>query len=189
MAETAKNFWHTVPGMITAVAALVTAIGGLLGILIQNDVIGWGRDNPQPSTEQVATSTPGEGDPGRAVPEETVSAPTDTSDPIPWDQATADLVRQDGTSTTVKATTVGLTCDTGSLYFENGQEIGLDIVRTIQFDAIYTDSGSADGVVTLLDGRELTDSIKTRNCPVLAQNDLGRVEIGLADMQRIEFQR
>lgn len=43
-AETTKGLWHKAPGMITAAAALITAIDGLLGILIQNDAIGWGRD-------------------------------------------------------------------------------------------------------------------------------------------------
>lgn len=189
MAETAKGFWHTVPGMITAVAALITAIGGLLGILIQNDVIGWGRDDQQLSVPQDSAGTPGGGNADRPAPETTASPPTDAQDLIPWDRATADLVRQDGTSTTVKATTVGLACDRERLHFENGQEIGLEIVRSIQFDAIYTDSSSADGVVTLLDGRELTDPIHTWNCPVLAQNELGRVDIPLENIRRIEFHR
>ncbi len=189
VAETAKGFWHTAPGMITAVAALVTAIGGLLGILIQNDVIGWDRDDRQLSAPQDSAGTPGGDDAGRPAAEATASPPTGTPDIVPWERATADLVRQDGTSTTVKATTVGLACDTGSLALENGQRIRLEIVRSIRFDAVHTDSASADGVVTLLDGRGLTEPLHTWNCPVLAQNELGRVEIALEDIHRIEFHR
>ncbi|MFF0991624.1 hypothetical protein [Kocuria nitroreducens] len=189
MAETAKGFWHTAPGMITAVAALVTAAGGLLGVLIQNDVIEWGSDSQQSGTTQDAANTPGGENGGQPGPEAATTPSTDTSDYIPWNQATADLVRHDGTRTTVKAATVGLACDTKTLAFENGRKISLEIVRSIQFDAIYTNNASADGIVALLDGRELTDPIHTWNCPVLAQNELGPVEIKLENIHRIEFHR
>lgn len=188
MAETAKGFWHTAPGVITAVAALVTAVGGLLGVLVQNDVIEWGRDSQQSSTTPEATNTPG-GERGGPAGPKTTTPSTDTKDYLPWTQATADLVRQDGTRTTVKAATVGLACDTETLAFENGQEISLEIVRSIQFEAIYTENSSADGKVELLDGRELTDPIHTWNCPVMAQNELGPVEIKHENMHRIEFHR
>lgn len=189
MEETPKSFWHTVPGVITAVAALITAVGGLLGILIQNDVIGWGKDGQQLSTTQGSAGTPGGGNDDQAVPTAMTTPTPNGTGFIPWDQATADLVRQDGTRTTVKAPTVGLACDVEKLYFENGQEISLEIVRTIQFDTIYTDNSSAEGSVTLLSGQELADPIHTWNCPVSAQNELGQVQIELEDIHRIEFHR
>jgi hypothetical protein len=40
MAESGKNFWQTAPGVITAVAALITALGGVFAILVQNDMLG-----------------------------------------------------------------------------------------------------------------------------------------------------
>lgn len=189
MEETAKSFWHTMPGVITAVAALLTAVGGLLGVLIQNDVIGWGTDGQQLSTTQGSAGVPGGRYDGQAVPEATTTPTLDGTGFIPWEQAAADLVREDGTRTTVKAPTVGLACDIEKLYFENGQEISLEIVRSIQFDTIYTDNSSAEGLVTLLSGEKLTDPIHTWNCPVSGQNELGRVQIELEDIHRIEFHR
>jgi len=50
-------------------------------------------------------------------------------------------------------------------------------------------TGSADAVVTLLDGQQLTDAIRTRNCPVHGENELGQLDIGLEDIERIDFRR
>ena len=181
MTDTGKSFWQTVPGIITAVAGLVTAVGGLLGILFQNGVLGGGSNERPPAVAQSSDA----GD--RPAAAETRTA--EPSTPIPWANATATLVRKDQTSATVKAPTVGLACTTDMLSFKNGQHLRLDLVRTIQFDAIYTENASADGVVTLLDGRELKDPIHTWNCPITGRNELGPVVIQLDDIKRIDFHR
>lgn len=181
MAETDKSFWHTAAGIITAVATLVTALGGVLAILVQNDVIDWGGDG---GSRVVADS------PDVAGPDQTVSGVTTKASPqVPWVRATAALVRKDGSSATVKAATVGLACSTQTLVFENGQRVSLELVRSIQFDAIYLENSSADGVVTLLDGQQLTDPIHTWNCPVTGANELGPLQVQLQDIKRIDFHR
>jgi hypothetical protein len=184
MNETGKSFWHTAPGVITAIAALITALGGVLAILVQNDVIGGASGG---GGQVVAGPPEGEGtsrevSQGRTTPAEALPL-------IPWDTASAILVRRDGTTATVKAPTLGLACATDNLAFKNGQRVRLDLVRSIRFDAVYRENGSADGVVTLLDGRELTDPIHTWNCPVTGSNELGRLQIDLGDIRRIDFQR
>ena len=184
MATTGKSFWQTAPGVITAVAALITALGGVLGILVQNGMIGGTNER----RTQAVAHTPVAGDSPR-VPEASITQPTNSSTLIPWAKATATLVRMDGTSTIVKAPTVGLACDTENLAFKNGQRISLERVRSIQFDAIYLENSSADGLVTLLDGRELIDPIHTWNCPVSGTNELGPIQIQLKDIKRIDFHR
>ena len=184
MAETGKSFWHTAAGVITAVAALITAVGGLLAILVQNGVIGGGRDRET----QVVAGAPGGASTSQPNPGDTAARPTGAS-LVPWAAATATLVRKDGTSATVKAPTVGLACATETLAFKNGQRVPLEHVRSIRFDAIYTENASADGVVTLLDGRALTDPIHTWNCPVTGATELGPIEVKLADIARIDFRR
>lgn len=184
MAETGKSFWQTAPGVITAVAALITALGGVLAILVQNGIIG----GASPGGSRVVDSTP-KGGANQAVPGATPTKPMEASPLIPWTKATATLVRQDGSSATVRAPTVGLACATESLVFKNGQSVSLDRVRSIQFNAIYLQNASADGVVTLLDGRELTDPIHTWNCPVTGANELGSLAIQLRDIKRIDFLR
>ena len=185
MAETGKSFWHTAAGVITAVAALITAVGGLLAILVQNDIIGGGRDRETPAV----AAAPGGASAGPPDSGATAAASAKAPGLVAWDRATATFVRRDGTSATVKAPTVGLACATERLSFKNGQRVDLELVRSIRFDAIYTESSSADGVVTLLDGRELTDPIHTWNCPVTGANELGPLKVQLADIRRIDFHR
>ena len=188
MAETETSFWRTAPGMITAVAALITAVGGVLGILLQSGVLGADSDARASDPDQAVS-----GDSSSVSSDGTGTDATtgSTSDPslIPWDEATATFVRQDGTQTTVKAATVYLACEQGVIEFKNGQRVDLKLVRDIGYDSIYLDNASADGVVTLLDGRRLTYSIHTWNCPVVGSNDLGTVEIELDDIKRIQFNR
>src|SRR5688500_14980679 len=104
MTETGKSFWQTTTGMITAIAALITAIGGVLGILVQNDIIGRASD------ARPAEAITARGGGNSHAPRDGTGPPTNTSTLIPWDRATATLVRKDGTSATVKAPTVGLAC-------------------------------------------------------------------------------
>jgi len=186
MSETGKSFWHTAPGVITAVAPLITALGGVLAILVQNDMIGRSRAE----VSRVEVPAPGEpADPGRTGPAGPPRNPSQGLVLIPWDRASATLVRRDGTGATVRAPTVGLSCTTAHLEVKNGQRIDMNLVRSIRFDAVYVENGSADGLVTLLDGREFTDPIHTWNCPVTGSNELGRVQIHLRDIGRIDFHR
>jgi hypothetical protein len=103
--------------------------------------------------------------------------------------ATATLVRRDGTTATVTAPSLALGCNTGNLHLKNGQTISLERVASIRYNAINLDDASADGVVELLDGRQLTDPIDTWNCPIHGTTDLGPIDIQLNDIQRIDLNR
>jgi hypothetical protein len=187
LADTTKSFWQTAPGVITAVAALITALGGVLGLLVQNDVIGAKSGDRASETAAVATPVGEASDQGPSG-----AAPTEsgrTASLVPWLRASAALVRRDETSAIVKASTVGMACDTQQLAFQDGQRIGLELVRRIQFVAIYSETASADAVVTLLDGRQLKNAVLTRNCPITGRNELGSVNVNLADIKRIDFRR
>lgn len=194
MAETGKGFWHSAPGVVTAVAALLTAVGGLLGILLQYDVLppggragDAGPDGVAPapvatsddaSDPRVATRAP---DPGTSAAASAL---------VPWTDARASLVRMDGTTLDVRAMTVGLTCDRQRLAVSDGRTIGLEDVRSIRFDAVFTESpGTADATVELLDGTVLTESVLTRNCPVSASDERGPVSVPMPDIARIDFLR
>ena len=55
-----KSFWSTIPGILTGIAAVVTAIGGLLAILFQAGIIG--------SREEIVTiSLPDPAEPTLAI--------------------------------------------------------------------------------------------------------------------------
>ena len=55
-ADGPRNWWQTVPGIITATAGLVTAIGGLVTILMQARIIG--PDKPSSPSAQTPDTTP-----------------------------------------------------------------------------------------------------------------------------------
>ena len=52
------SFWTSLPGVVTAIAALLTAVGGLLVTLNQIGVIGSSRDQRPESSEPTDTRTP-----------------------------------------------------------------------------------------------------------------------------------
>ncbi|MFC5379980.1 hypothetical protein [Aquipuribacter nitratireducens] len=196
MAETGRGFWHSAPGVITAVAALLTAVGGLLGILFQYDVLppgGRAADAGPPAAAPavVATSDDASDPHGAAAATASGSSAPDADPPlVPWTDARASLVRDDGTTLDVRAMTVGLTCDRQRLAFVDGRTIQLEDVRSIRIDAVFTESpGFADATVELLDGTVLTESVLTRNCPVAAADERGTVSVPVADVARIDFLR
>jgi RNA polymerase sigma-70 factor (ECF subfamily) len=58
-----KSFWKTVPGILSGVAAVITAIGGLLTVLITNGILGTAA-TPTPSivaAPSVVATTPEDG--------------------------------------------------------------------------------------------------------------------------------
>lgn len=63
MTEPAKSWWHTAPGMLTAVAAIITAVTGLLVALNQAGFIG-GRAAMRDAVVEPRSTTNGE--PGEA---------------------------------------------------------------------------------------------------------------------------
>lgn len=56
-----KSFWATFPGILTGIAGIITAVGGLLYILYQMEVIGPKQNRPQqpPSEETVVPNVVG----------------------------------------------------------------------------------------------------------------------------------
>ncbi len=56
MPEEQKSFWSTIPGIITAIATLITALGGFLVVLHQIGVFGTKTD-PKPDEKKVVTGT------------------------------------------------------------------------------------------------------------------------------------
>ncbi len=56
MPEEHKSFWSTIPGIITAIATLITAIGGFLVVLNQIGVFG-SKHDPKPDEKKVVTGT------------------------------------------------------------------------------------------------------------------------------------
>lgn len=174
---------------ITAVGLLLVAVIAVAGVGLLRD--GSDDESPgrAPSTTELASTSVATSGPAAQGLDGSVTDAAGAASLVPWAEAEAALERRDGTATMVRAATVYTACANGQVQLTTGQKISLELVREIQFDTIYTDTASADGTVTLLDGRVLDDPIYTWNCPIDGTNDLGRVSIPLADIRRVTFHR
>ena len=98
-----QSWWQTLPGILTGAAAAITAVTGLLAILVQQGVIG-GKDKsaspsrveaPSPSGTQRSSNVP-------------ASDPTThlKDSPKAWAETEAIITANDGTATTIRAETL-----------------------------------------------------------------------------------
>jgi hypothetical protein len=182
------NFWTTLPGILTGVAAMVTAVTGLMIGLSQQR----GPDEQDVQQERtaqreragaVAPNAPA----GAAAnaPAEASKAPAGT----PKKEAMAVITAEDGSVTSVYA---------GSLrHYQTGRELPLLSGQSIPFDRIRTievtrlESGQALVDVTLVNGTVHSGAIAAGLSPYGfgGMNDLGSFDIRVDKLARITFER
>jgi len=87
-AKTASGWWQTLPGMLTGLAAVLTAVGGLIAVLHQSGYVG--KDSPRHATAAPHTppnpASPAAA-PDVAVPPATVAPPVASATEVPAGQA------------------------------------------------------------------------------------------------------
>ena len=184
------GWWQTLPGIVTAIATLVTAVGGLLVILAQTGMIGGTGASREPdTTPRVAADARGSGPASSGAPRAGVSSPPHTEDAAlkPWAQSDVVVTRRDGRTTIVRADTFS-NCLTGiqTLTLAGGQMVAFDLMRAI--DVVESNPISATVVITLLDGRTVEDRTAA-NCDLFGYNTLGRFSVLFTDVKRVEFLR
>jgi hypothetical protein len=182
------SWWHTLPGVLTAIAGLITAVAGLLAVLLQTGVL-HRRGDPPPfvgrDSVQLVPSPRGSSGPV------TVSA-TRSGAPRAWQDADAVLTGMDGTTTELRAPSFRYCISVGtSLTLNGSQEIyfeqmrGIDVLRS---DPAGTPSGTAVVRITLVDGRTLEGRVDAV-CGLFGYNDVGRYDVAIQSLRRIEFRR
>ena len=98
-----QSWWHTLPGILTGAAAAITAVTGLLAILVQQGVIGGKDKSASPSRVEA---------PAPSGPQRMSNVPA--SDPTThskeslkaWAETEAIITARDGTTTTIRADTL-----------------------------------------------------------------------------------
>jgi hypothetical protein len=75
----AQSWWYTLPGVLTAVGATITALAGLIAVLHQSGIIGASRDADKPP----AVETRAADRPAVVEPVTSISARTSTTPPSP----------------------------------------------------------------------------------------------------------
>lgn len=196
-----RGFWHTVPGILTALAGLLTAVTGLYIAVVQNRSDQTSAPPRQAENAAVTRPVPPGGAPvaGGGVAPGTRAGEESTGGPVggavtrkPWAESDAVLTAADGSQTTVRADSLCYCISvTHALTLGSGQTIPFERMRAIEFvrsDPMGAANAQASLLITLLDGRTLTGTIGA-NCDFFGYNDLGRFSLYPERLRRIDFNR
>ena len=187
--DTARSWWSTVPGVLTAAAAVITAAGGLVAILAQNGLLQRSPANGERTTEQPRPGAPVSPNPGPsgAPPRADVSSSAVAHSPA----EVIDGLRARGfhgiavTSGdgTVTSLLPGAEIDGASLPLTSGQKVQFDRLQRVDIEQPW------DGTVrlTFVNGQQL--DTKTGNYSLTGKNELGPFRGFLSNMRSIEFLR
>ena len=186
--EKTSPFWTTLPGILTGVAALVTAITGLTLGLYQYGVLGSKQDavgKPTRSgTSPQGTSTAVSS--GQMRPTDSVSDPTKQG----AQQATAVITAGDGRITTVFADNFRQTAQyDAQLHLLSGQAIAFDKIKSIEVVKVYAQH--AEIRIALVDDRVINASLGAGSSiyGFGGENELGGFSITVDQLKRIVFRR
>jgi hypothetical protein len=175
-----QSFWSTVPGILTGVAAFITAVTGLwIAIGAHNK-----PDTEQPTPAAVTaptSSTPAAtsaGSPSPAAAQVAPSAPSSVT-----------VTARDGNVTKLEGKTfVHNSTDSAVIQLTSGQTIPFEKMKAIDFLTAHPDQYVVDISITLTDGRTVTGGLKT-NYAFKGENDLGPFTIFVQDVKQITFNR
>jgi hypothetical protein len=186
--SSSTSWWQTLPGVLTAIAGLITAVAGLLVVLLQTGVLHRrGDPPPRPGTDSVQLVPSPRGAQGPS----TVTA-TRSAAPRSWQDADVILTGMDGTTTVLRAPSFRYCISVGqSLTLNGSQEIYFEQMRSVEVlraDPVGAPSGTAVVRITLMDGRALEGRVDAV-CGLFGYNDLGRYDVAIQSLRRIEFRR
>jgi hypothetical protein len=172
------SFWATLPGILTAFAAVITAIGGVVAILLQAGIIGGADKNP--AQEQVVTHAA------------TSASTAGTAVGKPWKDVEAVITAKDGTVTRMRAETLRFCISAGAgINLNDSQDIAfekmsrIDVLRS---DVALSPGGKATLRVTLAGSSPLEGTI-TSGCDFFGQSEVGRYSLYPDKLLKIEFLR
>lgn len=197
------SWWATVPGILTATAAVITAVTGLTAILSQSGVLGEKSKDfvaeqgtavrnaisppeaPASKSKATADAQPANAVPGNAPPARGVETGISSGElrSVPFTGAI--LTLSDGSVIKLRGN-IREYCHAGaSLFTRQGQTIEMNLMK--RFDVLdwYDQKGKVK--ISLTSGEVLTADIEA--CSVRGRNDLGDFEAGFDKIRSVEFVR
>jgi hypothetical protein len=110
----------------------------------------------------------------------------------PWAEADAIITSRDGIMTRVRAETLSYVISVvHSFDLSSGQTVDFEKMRSFEIltaDPEESSNSKATVLITLLDGRTITDKINSGyGYDIFGYNDLGRFSIKLQNLKRVEF--
>jgi len=197
------------PGILTGIAAIVTAVAGLVGILYQNGVLDGQRksalrgDRPKTQLVGAASSSNDATQPARTEAPSALGAGNNTtnadSNTPPkdslktWAESEAIITAKDGVVTTLRAETLSNCISVKhNLTLSSGQDIEFEKMRSFEIvhaDPVGTPNARAMMLITLLGGKTIKDNVGA-GCPdIFGYNDLGRFSTSFQNLKRVDFRR
>jgi hypothetical protein len=199
-----QSWWSTLPDLLTALAAFITAMTGLMAGLYQTGILG-SKAKPVAEISQPDPKGP-PAERGQSLPpkpSEGIEAPPGPQAPsssgpgqrlTPWSEALAVITAIDDSTATVRAETLSyLISVVHGFEFSSGQSIDFEKMRgftVLSVDDPNAPQAKATISVTLLDGKAITGDIHPgHGYDIAGYNELGRFQITLQRLKRVEFQR
>jgi hypothetical protein len=178
LAESGKqSFWTTLPGVLTGIAALLTAATGFLVVLYPHGCGGAKESAAARSGIERASTTP--------VDAGSSSASTGSS-PQQRKKATVLVTGKDGTATRVFLQSLRDSYSGEAIELKNGQSIPFDKIRSIDF--LDVNDYAQDVRVTLTDGRAVEGAIMSGE-QITGATDIGPFSISVKKLSRVLFER
>ena len=173
--EKKQNFWTTLPGVLTGIAAVLTAVTGLLVVMYPH---GFAPKDGRPAavSPQDASATRPNG-----------AGETSThASAMPRQQKpTVLVVGKDGTETKVFLNSFRDSYSGEAIQLKNGQTVPFDKIRSIDF--LETHDYGQEVSVTLTDGRVLEGAIMSGE-QMTGDTDIGPFSISVKSLKRILFE-
>jgi hypothetical protein len=179
--EKKQSFWTTMPGVLTGIAAVLTAVTGLLVVMYPHGFAGSKEGSPAAaiSSKDAAGAAPnavGSSAPASAMPS---AAPKQQKPDVL-------VVGKDGTETRVSLRGFQDSQSLETIQLKNGQAIPFDKIRSVDF--VETHGYDEDVKVTLTDGRTVEGDIMAGE-QLTGETDIGPFSISVKDVKQIVFER
>jgi hypothetical protein len=191
------SWWSTLPRILTGVAAVITAGGGVIALFLS-------QHPTQQAGPEVKQPLPGS---STAKRQDAPQADTPSSQPlalgpkgesehpvtdgiIPWDKAVVTVVLNDGQQTKLRAMSTTVKGGLDTFEFENGQRFGLKDLRSVSLhllDSAY----KMEATVETLSGQRVSGLLSGSYVyfEFGGESDAGDFSVRLTKVRRIEFGR
>jgi hypothetical protein len=168
--ENKPNFWVTLPGFMTGLAAVLTAVTGLLVVMYQH--------GPAISTAEPAPAI---------SPKEAAGAGASPASTAPKQvRLTVLVVGKDGSETRVFSRGFEDSHSGKAFQLKSGQSIPFEKIASVDFTERR--ASEQDVKVTLRNGRDVAGSIMSGE-QLTGMSDIGPFSISVSNLKRITFER